>query len=328
MDKRNFNIAFTMAEILLSLTIIGVVAAITLPSLTGNINERTWETQRKAIYARLSQAIPLIGSMNGYGEYAGNWSDNTVTVTKDTAAMTFVTQGLAKVLKINNICDNQHFGDCGLPEQYTKLYGSVKVAFPKKLSEFMPFFNQSQSGFDDYINPQKHIDTSAVAFETANGESVALFYNPYCVDKTVIFSQPNSSDNIWFEPQSIYPYFCAAFLYDLNGKKGPNTMGKDIWAVAALYSADTSVVSIEPNKITNYFGPDLNFTQAVNFCTAQDARLPNIDEGIVMKFINTGIGWLSGDTGYADKAYVLTESGSLIKYSKTRSNVGGRCIKR
>ena len=30
-------LGFTMAEILLSLTIIGVVAAITLPSLTGNI---------------------------------------------------------------------------------------------------------------------------------------------------------------------------------------------------------------------------------------------------------------------------------------------------
>ena len=51
------RIAFTMAEILLSLTIIGVVAAITLPSLTGNINERTWNTQRKALYARFSQAI-------------------------------------------------------------------------------------------------------------------------------------------------------------------------------------------------------------------------------------------------------------------------------
>ena len=48
------NYAFTMAEILLSLTIIGVVAAITLPSLTGNINERTWNTQRKALYARMS----------------------------------------------------------------------------------------------------------------------------------------------------------------------------------------------------------------------------------------------------------------------------------
>ena len=61
------RIAFTMAEILLSLTIIGVVAAITLPSLTGNINERTWNTQRKALYARFSQAIALMPALNGYG---------------------------------------------------------------------------------------------------------------------------------------------------------------------------------------------------------------------------------------------------------------------
>ena len=61
------NYAFTMAEILLSLTIIGVVAAITLPSLTGNINERTWNTQRKALYARMSQAIALMPALNGYG---------------------------------------------------------------------------------------------------------------------------------------------------------------------------------------------------------------------------------------------------------------------
>ena len=67
-DRReNQRCAFTMAEILLSLTIIGVVAAITLPSLTGNINERTWNTQRKALYARFSQAIALMPSLNGYG---------------------------------------------------------------------------------------------------------------------------------------------------------------------------------------------------------------------------------------------------------------------
>ena len=64
MARRN---GFTMAEILLSLTIIGVVAAITLPSLTGNINERTWNTQRKALYARMSQAIALMPALNGFG---------------------------------------------------------------------------------------------------------------------------------------------------------------------------------------------------------------------------------------------------------------------
>ena len=63
------KIAFTMAEILLSLTIIGVVAAITLPSLMGNINERTWNTQRKALHARMSQAIAMMPQLNGYGNF-------------------------------------------------------------------------------------------------------------------------------------------------------------------------------------------------------------------------------------------------------------------
>ena len=92
-------LAFTMAEILLSLTIIGVVAAITLPSLTGNINERTWNTQRKALYARFSQALALMPSLNGYGTLTEDESGSI----EDTAAETFVTAGLSKVLKINNI---------------------------------------------------------------------------------------------------------------------------------------------------------------------------------------------------------------------------------
>ena len=39
------RIAFTMAEILISLTIIGIIAALTLPALQANINEKTWATQ-------------------------------------------------------------------------------------------------------------------------------------------------------------------------------------------------------------------------------------------------------------------------------------------
>ena len=100
-DRReNQRCAFTMAEILLSLTIIGVVAAITLPSLTGNINERTWNTQRKALYARFSQAIALMPALNSYGTLT---VDENGSVTEDTGAETFVTAGLSKVLKINNL---------------------------------------------------------------------------------------------------------------------------------------------------------------------------------------------------------------------------------
>ena len=125
------GLAFTMAEILLSLTIIGVVAAIMLPSLTGNINERTWQTQGKALFSRMSQAIALMPSLNGYGTLT---AETTSTSAIDTAAETFVTNGLAKVLKINNICDNEHLQDCGIPDSYVAQGGS-KRDFPTTLSE-------------------------------------------------------------------------------------------------------------------------------------------------------------------------------------------------
>ena len=129
------GLAFTMAEILLSLTIIGVVAAITLPSLTGNINERTWNTQRKALYARFSQAISLMPAINGYGTLK-EVTDSTTgsTSIEDNAAETFVTAGLSKVLKINNICDNDHLTDCGISSKITTL-GGIQIDIPKTMQE-------------------------------------------------------------------------------------------------------------------------------------------------------------------------------------------------
>ena len=172
-------LAFTMAEILLSLTIIGVVAAITLPSLTGNINERTWNTQRKALYARFSQALALMPSLNGYGTLTEDESGSI----EDTAAETFVTAGLSKVLKINNICDNDHLEDCGIVTSLTTLNGS-KITTPKTLGELnisMTDMNFSNSSGSSYTYSQ--IDTKAAAFETANGESILTFYSPRCIAK-------------------------------------------------------------------------------------------------------------------------------------------------
>jgi len=197
--------AFTMAEILLSLTIIGVVAAITLPSLTGNINERTWNTQRKALYARMSQAIALMPSLNGYGTATGIGTSSEV----DTAAETFVASGLSKVLKINNICDNSHLQDCGFNSTLTNFTGS-NVNLPKKLSNLQTQITNT-SGI-------QIANTSAVAFETANGESVLTFYNPNCYAKDMLIEGTNSDGGL--KGYVIKQYICASFLYDLNGAKG------------------------------------------------------------------------------------------------------------
>ena len=225
---------FTMTEILLSLTIIGVVAAITLPSLTGNINERTWNTQRKALYARFSQAIALMPSLNGYGTLREETDSAGSTSIEDTAAETFVTAGLSKVLKINNICDSEHLHDCGLPEKITTL-ASENISFPLTLSQLNP---KNIDAVVDWVsiggtfNPTyETIDSKAAGIETSNGESIAVYYNPTCTK--LAYTTYYMSQN----------YMCANFIYDLNGTKGPNTFGKDIGIITAFYPTDSEVVA-------------------------------------------------------------------------------------
>ena len=240
--------AFTMAEILLSLTIIGVVAAITLPSLTGNINERTWNTQRKALYARMSQAIALMPSLNGYGTIKEESSAGAGDAL-DTAAETFITAGLAQVLKINNICDNEHLEDCGIPKKITTFTGSVLDPVPTTFLELNSNFSYSTS---NHINNYSFLDTKAAAFETVNGENIIVYYNPKCVYKQNYDQTLGSAS---WEYINIQPEICVNFVFDLNGTKGPNTVGKDIGTMTALYASD-SVVVAPRLRITNQKGSE------------------------------------------------------------------------
>ncbi len=317
-----------MAEILLSLTIIGVVAAITLPGLTGNINERTWNTQRKALYARMSQAISLMPSLNGYGTYStGNESTSTV----DTAAETFVTEGLSKVLKINNICDVDHLNDCGIPDKFTNLLGESKN-MPTKLSELNSLFTTTV-GWGNYINPLYQIDTKFAAFETQNGESILVAYNPFCVADGSNLVAVNNAGGI--EVYYTQPYMCANFIYDLNGNKGPNTVGKDIGWVTVMYSTDSVVTS--PMPVVNPNFSEVTIDNARNVCTNQNAesRIPNIDE-LASMFYNkeligstvSSLGFWSNTLNKPNEIWNLNFAGGCrgIAYENARHSV--YCIKR
>ena len=273
-------LAFTMAEILLSLTIIGVVAAITLPSLTGNINERTWNTQRKALYARFSQAIALMPALNGYGvlkeESSAGASD-----AEDTAAETFVTSGLSSVLKINNICDNEHLEDCGIVSKITTLAGS-QIDFPDTMGNLNSLMVGAQSTATESISI---LDTKAAAFETQNGESIAVYYNPNCVGDLQNLTWGGSTG--YFGQTRV----CANFIYDLNGNKGPNTVGKDIGFMTLMYPSDPKISAPIPAQAALSGGyamsGDNNATQA---CTAYDSeyRVPNMEE-LYSMFVNKNL---------------------------------------
>lgn len=316
MNKYN---AFTMAEILLSLTIIGVVAAITLPSLTGNINERTWNTQRKALYARVSQAISLMPALNGYGTLKEETSSGAGDGV-DTAAETFVTQGLAKVLKINNICDNEHLSDCGLPTKMIAYSNANNTSNSNiELSDI-----KTLKGYNSLFISMYYIkaNTKAAAFETTNGESILVYYNPNC---------RNNDSNIKY----VQPFMCANFVYDLNGKKGPNTIGKDIGFITALYPSDSVVVA---PQILAFRGGSVLHKDAHKACQTyyDNSRLANSEEAAAIfynkRMINYDLGtsWTATfTTDGTNKAWVQNfHQGARGAYSRATTRSGILCIKR
>ncbi len=322
-----------MAEILLSLTIIGVVAAITLPSLTGNINERTWNTQRKALYARMSQAISLMPALNGYGILEEGDPNNVAEV--------FLTNGLAKVLKINNICNFENLKDCGVPPKITTMGNSVIDNFindtpaNNTLVNFNSAFNVSSVPIHGIYYNHSQIDTKAAAFETANGESILVHYNPSC----------NATGREINNHHMSQPSMCANFIYDLNGKKGPNAVGKDIGFITALYPIDPTVVAPMPalrNGNAAVVSTDtVKFKDASKTCTQHDteSRIPNKEE-LASLFYNNPLVHSSSDyfswsgtscpnTGWtANSAWSLSFKVGYFYVANKNLGYPIRCIKR
>ncbi len=95
--------AFTLAEVLITLGIIGVVASMTIPTLVTNISNRQFETGAKKTESTLIQALMMMKA-------------NDALVGLGTTE-NFVGE-LQNYLKISKVCDNSHLDEC-YPEEFT-----------------------------------------------------------------------------------------------------------------------------------------------------------------------------------------------------------------
>ncbi len=89
MNKR--SAAFTLAEVLITLGIIGVVAAITIPTLIQNYNVKQWNTAALVFEKKLEDALKIMNSQS--------------TLTGQTTTENFVDE-LSKHFKISKVCSN------------------------------------------------------------------------------------------------------------------------------------------------------------------------------------------------------------------------------
>lgn len=77
---------FTLAEVLITLGIIGIVASLTLPALIQNNKNKEVEAKLKKIYSAMNQAILLSEKDNGakeYWQYCNFGEDSNMENTSD-----------------------------------------------------------------------------------------------------------------------------------------------------------------------------------------------------------------------------------------------------
>ena len=140
--------AFTLAEVLITLAIIGIVAALTIPTLVQNFQTRSWDTASEVFQRKLEESLKV---MNVQGTLAGY-----------TTTEAFVDE-LSKHIKITRICDNDDITTC-FADKVT--WGTeneeVAMADVKRASHF---------GQDSW-------GTNTVGVQFANGVNGVIAYNP------------------------------------------------------------------------------------------------------------------------------------------------------
>ncbi len=174
---------FTLAEVLITIAIVGVVAAMTLPTLIANINEKVSNSQSEVFEAKLIKGLNLTKIA---GELNGNYSS-----TAD-----FLENGLGRHLKITKICGVSNINDC-IP------YKDIKY-FSEKSEKTISV---------DTIKTSKNLRlndefSDTASFVLGDGTFAIVSYNLKCND------DPDKAD--------MYINSCLAGIYDINGNRKPN----------------------------------------------------------------------------------------------------------
>ena len=197
--------AFTLAEVLITLGIIGVVAAMTLPTLIENNRKVELTSRAKKAYSEILQAVKMYEAQN---ETPGN-IQALFEAKNGTADNRQLAEDFSKYFNNPKVCKNRTDNGCG------SYFYSIKYSKPRANSE--------GTLIDDTNNLPKII----LPDETVLGIGQNAMCNEYkTVQNTDEYGRPQYDDN--GEPiMGHYYSACAYITFDTNGPKRPNTFGLD-----------------------------------------------------------------------------------------------------
>lgn len=188
---KNKNIAFTLAEVLITIGIIGVVAAMTMPSLIQKHKEQEYITKLKKFNSIMDQAIKMAVSQNGeieeWGltEWRGANSDST-------------DEEIAEGYRSRNL-----FWSYVLPQLQILSYCEYGTTCNESKWSRKSLDGTSFGSFNPVVNL---VDGTTIVAST--------IYSGSC------------SSNIG---GGALAHTCGELFVDLNGRRPPNATGKDVF---------------------------------------------------------------------------------------------------
>lgn len=273
---------FTLAELLITLTIIGVIAAITMPSL----NQNTFTSQRKAglksMHAKLTEAFHAAIMDMGYTPKCGYWGNSTTGSQRDEYfGFSFQTGSMPdpndptkkiwyKCVDNTDACFSEEnadqreplpstssggagtnglFSDClAFGDAIIKNLHTTKICKGNAVTDGCAPTKGYISLAKTYAENPEYEDSDAAAY-AANGSG----YNDDQVNNKNYMA--NLADGtLLFSYNSTQRFYPAYFAVDINGKKGPNRWGHDLFGFTTYYAPDGRTLEIRGNSLKAYDG--------------------------------------------------------------------------
>lgn len=236
----NRNKAFTLAEVLIIISILGIIAAATMPQLIASYQDKVNKTRYQAESSKFAQAVNKIYAEDSLEHIKG---------TED-----FVKE-LEKHMAISKVCKNNELEKCfpqeiklepntyRFNENFNMCSSSILARAEKAMNP--PTNNVESAGILAngsiadvpmmMMSFFQQYDSTAVILNS--GASLLITFNPNCKEKAASpFSRlPNIRT-----PKNKSLTQCAAAIIDVNSTQAPNEFGKDIFyynlnACNALY---------------------------------------------------------------------------------------------
>ena len=208
----NAKVGFTLAEVLITLGIIGIVAAMTLPTLIANVNSAKYRTQFKKTLSAVNQAVKLNEAKYDFGVT----SCTSVCNYKSTAPENQTADVWATPCAIfnSNLAGATSFG------QATNVKCNGKECF-------------------DLWSTMHNISRDVAVWQLADGSIFGIAANGLGSSSNCN-SEPDEVINAeWFEKSS--RWYCMGFI-DVNGTAKPNKAVKCANGVKTDYSPDKPCV--------------------------------------------------------------------------------------